>query len=42
LAFYNGMVIADADSRQALADPQVREYVVGKEIHRSHAPQGEN
>jgi hypothetical protein len=29
------MVIADADSRQALADPQVREYVVGKEIHRS-------
>jgi len=41
LAFYNGMVIADADSRQALADPQVREYVVGKEIHRTHAPQGE-
>jgi branched-chain amino acid transport system ATP-binding protein len=42
LAFYNGMVIADADSRQALADPQVREYIVGKEIHRTHAPQGEN
>ena len=42
LAFYNGMVIADADSRQALADPHVREYVVGKEIHRTHAPQGEN
>ena len=42
LAFYNGMVIADADSRQALADPQVREYVVGKEIHRTQAPQGEN
>ncbi len=42
LAFYNGMVIADADARQALADPQVREYVVGKEIHRTHAPQGEN
>jgi branched-chain amino acid transport system ATP-binding protein len=42
LAFYNGMVIADADSRQALADPQVREYVVGKEIHRTHASQGEN
>ena len=42
LAFYNGMVIADADSRQALANPQVREYVVGKEIHRTHAPQGEN
>lgn len=39
LAFYNGVVIADADTRQALADPQVREYVVGKEIHRSHAPE---
>jgi branched-chain amino acid transport system ATP-binding protein len=42
LAFYNGLVIADADTRQALADPQVREYVVGKELHRTHAPQGEN
>jgi branched-chain amino acid transport system ATP-binding protein len=42
LAFYNGLVIADADSRQALADPQVREYVVGKELHRTHALQGEN
>jgi branched-chain amino acid transport system ATP-binding protein len=37
LAFYNGRVIADADTRQALADPQVREYVVGKELHRTHA-----
>ena len=42
LAFYNGLVIADADTRHALADPQVREYVVGKELHRTHAPQGEN
>ena len=42
LAFYNGMVMADADTRQALADPQVREYVVGQELHRTHAPQGEN
>ena len=42
LAFYNGLVIADADTRQALADPRVREYVVGKELHRTHAPQGEN
>ncbi len=42
LAFYNGMVIADTDTRQALTDPQVREYVVGKEIHRTHASQGEN
>ena len=42
LAFYNGLVIADADTRVALTDPQVREYVVGKELHRTHAPQGEN
>lgn len=42
LAFYNGLVIADADTRQALADPRVREYVVGKEIHRTHDAQGEN
>ena len=42
IAFYNGLVIADNDTQQALADPQVREYVVGKEIHRTHAPQGEN
>jgi branched-chain amino acid transport system ATP-binding protein len=38
LAFYNGLVIADTDTRQALANPQVREYVVGREIHRTHAP----
>ena len=42
LAFYNGLVIADSDTRQALTDSQVREYVVGKEIHRTHASQGEN
>ena len=42
LAFYNGQVIADTDTLQALANPQVREYVVGREIHRTHAPQGEN
>ena len=42
LAFYNGLVIADADTRHALADPQVRKYVVGKELHRTHATQGEN
>jgi branched-chain amino acid transport system ATP-binding protein len=41
LAFYNGLVIADTDTHQALADSQVREYVVGKEIHRARASQGE-
>lgn len=42
LAFYNGLVIADSDTRKALADPRVREYVVGKELHRTHASPGEN
>ena len=42
LAFYNGLVIADADTSQALADPQVREYVVGKELHRTQSSQGDN
>ncbi len=42
LAFYNGLVIADADTRQALDDPRVREYVVGKELHRATNDQGEN
>ena len=37
MAFYNGLVIADAETRQALADPQVREYVVGQELHRTDA-----
>ena len=42
LAFYNGSVIADSETRKTLADPQVREYVVGKELHRTNAPQGGN
>jgi len=42
LAFYNGLVIADADTQITLANSQVREYIVGKELHRIHAPQGGN
>jgi branched-chain amino acid transport system ATP-binding protein len=42
LAFYNGTVIADAKTKDTLANPQVREYVVGKELHRTNAPQGGN
>ncbi len=41
LAFYNGRLITDADTKQALADPQVRKYVVGKELHRTHESQGD-
>ena len=42
LAFYNGLVIADAETRDTLSDPKVREFVVGKELHRHHVDQGEN
>ena len=42
LAFYNGSVIADDATGNVLADPQVREYVVGKELHRDDTPQGVN
>ena len=41
LAFYNGKIIADADTEQTLADSQVREFVVGKELHRNDSPQGD-
>ena len=34
LAFYDGRIIADAPPQAALADPEVRRYVVGGELHR--------
>jgi branched-chain amino acid transport system ATP-binding protein len=34
LAFYDGRVIADAPPEVALADPDVKRYVVGGELHR--------
>lgn len=37
LAFYDGRVIADAAPEVALADPDVRRYVVGGELHRKDA-----
>jgi branched-chain amino acid transport system ATP-binding protein len=33
LAFYDGRVIADEEPEVALRDPQVRQYVIGEEIH---------
>jgi len=30
LAFYDGRIIADAPPQAALADPQVKRYVVGQ------------
>ena len=34
LAFYDGRIIADAPPGIALADPEVKRYVVGAELHR--------
>ena len=34
IAFYDGHVIADAPTAEALAHPDVREYIIGSELHR--------
>lgn len=35
IAFYDGRVIADAPTAEALGDPDVRQYVIGRELHRN-------
>ncbi|HEX6143710.1 MAG TPA: ABC transporter ATP-binding protein [Geminicoccaceae bacterium] len=35
LAFYDGTVIADGPPADALADPKVREFIIGEVLHRS-------
>lgn len=40
LAFYQGEIICDAPAAQALQDPKVKEFVIGKEHHRARAPGG--
>jgi branched-chain amino acid transport system ATP-binding protein len=40
LAFYDGRIIADASPEIALADPEVKRYVVGGELHRMDVEQG--
>jgi branched-chain amino acid transport system ATP-binding protein len=37
IAFYDGHIIADAPTEEALHHPQVREYIIGSELHRSTA-----
>jgi branched-chain amino acid transport system ATP-binding protein len=32
IAFYDGRIIADAPTEVALADPQVRQYVIGESV----------
>jgi branched-chain amino acid transport system ATP-binding protein len=40
LAFYQGEVICDAPTAEALNDPRVREFVVGEEYHRTRVEEG--
>jgi branched-chain amino acid transport system ATP-binding protein len=35
IAFYDGRILADGRVAQVLADPEVRKYVIGTEIHRA-------
>lgn len=35
IAFYDGRILADGPTAQVLADPEVRKYVIGSEIHRA-------
>jgi len=34
IAFYDGRILVDAPTEQALAHPEVRQYIVGSELHR--------
>ena len=40
LAFYQGEIICDAPTEQAMVDPGVQEYVIGKEYHRARSGGG--
>jgi len=35
IAFYDGRILADGPTAQVLAEPEVRKYVIGSEIHRA-------
>jgi len=40
LAFYQGEIICDAPTAEALNDPKVREFVIGEEYHRTRVEEG--
>ncbi len=40
LAFYQGAIICDAPTAEALIDPGVREFVIGEEYHRTRSKTG--
>jgi branched-chain amino acid transport system ATP-binding protein len=35
LAFYQGEIVCDAPTEEALVDEKVREFVIGEEYHRT-------
>jgi branched-chain amino acid transport system ATP-binding protein len=40
LAFYQGEIICDAPTAEALKDPKVKEFVIGEEYHRTRVDEG--
>jgi len=40
LAFYQGEIICDAPTAEALNDPKVKEFVIGEEYHRTRVDEG--
>jgi len=42
IAFYDGRVIADCPTAEALANPEVKEYIVGAELHRQQPESSEH
>jgi branched-chain amino acid transport system ATP-binding protein len=42
IAFYDGHVIADGPTKEALEDPKVKEYIVGSELHLQKPEGGEH
>jgi len=40
LAFYQGEIICDAPTAEAMRDPRVLEFVLGQEYHAGHRPSG--
>jgi len=42
IAFYDGRVIADAPTAEALANPEVKEFIVGSELHRQQSKSGKH
>ena len=40
IAFYDGHIIADAPTEEALVHPEVREYIIGTELHRQQPTEG--